>query len=151
MSRSGTEYKNTKKVGTLIGDEEDIERRKRLSTAALAKLQNVWVKGDKIKRKTKLKLYRTLVKSVLTYNSGTWALTQTEEERLNAFHRQQLRKILNIKYPVKITNSSLYKKCEERPLSIFMLESRWRLFGHILRRNSEIPAKKSMNSYFVSH
>ena len=82
MSRSGTEYKNTKKVGTLIGDEEDIERRKRLSTAALAKLQNVWVKGDKIKRKTKLKLYRTLVKSVLTYNCGTWALTQTEEERL---------------------------------------------------------------------
>ena len=30
-------------------------------------------------------------------------------------------------------------------------ESRWRLFGHILRRNSEIPANKSMNSYFISH
>ncbi|GFS19402.1 hypothetical protein ElyMa_003288500 [Elysia marginata] len=31
-----------------------------------------------------------------------------------------------------------------------MLESRWRLFGHILRRNSAIPPKKSMNSYFIS-
>ena len=87
----------------------------------------------------------------LPYNCGTWALTKTEEEKLNAFHRQQLRKILNIKYPVKITNSSLYKKCNECPLSITLLENRWRLFGHILRRNSEIPANKSMNSYFISH
>ena len=150
LSRSGKEYKNAKKVGTLIGDEED-NRRKPLSTAALAKLQNIWIKGDKVKRKTKIKLYRTLVKSVLTYNCGTWALAKTEEEKLNAFHRQQLRKILNIKYPVKITNSSLYEKCNECPLSITLLESRWRLFGHILRRNSEIPANKSMNSYFISH
>ena len=68
LSRARTEYKNTKKVGTLIGDEEDVERRKGLSTAALAKLQNVWIKGDKIKRKTKLKLCRSLVKSALIYN-----------------------------------------------------------------------------------
>ena len=34
---------------------------------------------------------------------------------------------------------------------LYLLESRWRLFGHILRRNSEIPANKLMNSYFISH
>ena len=62
-----------------------------------------------------------------------------------------MRKIFNIKYPVKITNSSLYEKCNECPLSITLLENWWRLFGHILGRNSEIPANKSMNSYFISH
>ena len=72
-------------------------------------------------------------------------------ECYDAFHRKQLRKVLNIKYPVKITNSSLYNKCEEHPLSIYILENRWRLFGHILRRNIEIPANKSMNSYFATH
>ena len=30
-----------------------------------------------------------------------------------------------------------------------MLESRWRLFGHILRRNEEIPANKAMELYFL--
>ena len=59
-------------------------------------------------------------------------------------------KIAN-KFPDKITNSSLYNKCEEHPLSIYILENRWRLFGHILRRNIEIPANKSMNSYFATH
>ncbi|GFS00388.1 hypothetical protein ElyMa_006397800 [Elysia marginata] len=64
--------------------------------------------------------------------------------------RSQLKKVLNIKYPVKITNSSLYNKCNERPLSIFILESRWRLFGHILRRDSQIPANQAMSGYFVT-
>ncbi|GFR82743.1 hypothetical protein ElyMa_002371300 [Elysia marginata] len=96
------------------------------------------------------KLYKALVKSVLTYNCGTWAPTQSQEERLNAFHRKQLKKVLNIKYPVKITNSSLYNKCNERPLSIFILESRWRLFGHILRRDSQILANQAMSGYFVT-
>ena len=81
LSRSGKEYKNAKKVVTLIGDEEDIHRRKRLSTAALAKLQNIWIKGDKVKSKTNIKLYRTLVKSVLTYNCGTWASTKNRRRK----------------------------------------------------------------------
>ncbi|GFS10567.1 hypothetical protein ElyMa_004812400 [Elysia marginata] len=70
LSRGETNWQTTKKVGTLIGDQEDIERRKQLSSAALVKLKNVWLKGDKITKNTKLKLYKALVKSVLTYNCG---------------------------------------------------------------------------------
>ncbi|GFR68057.1 hypothetical protein ElyMa_005599000 [Elysia marginata] len=151
LSRNAKDWRETKskKVGSLIGDKEDVERRKQLSTAALLKLRNIWIGGDKIKRDTKIKLYRALVQSILTYNCGTWALTQTEEDKLDAFHRKQLKQILNIKYPVKIKNESLYKKCNEKHLSLHILESRWRLFGHILRRDIEIPANKSMEAYFV--
>ena len=143
------DWKGSKKVGSLIGDKEDVDRRKQLSTSALAKLKNIWIAGDKIKRKTKIKLYKALVRSILTYNCGTWALTQSEEEKLDAFHRKQLRKVLNIKYPVKITNKSLYKICDEKPISLYALENRWRLFGHILRRHTEIPANKAMDAYFT--
>ncbi|GFR75917.1 hypothetical protein ElyMa_005787300 [Elysia marginata] len=148
LSRNAKDWRETKKVGLLIGD-EDVERRKQLSTAALLKLRNIWIGGDKIKRDTKIKLYRALVKSILTYNCGTWALTQIEEDKLDAFHRKQLKQILNIKYPVNIKNESLYKKCNEKHLPLHILESRWRLFGHILRRDIEIPANKSMEAYFV--
>ncbi|GFR84549.1 hypothetical protein ElyMa_002419900 [Elysia marginata] len=78
LSRGETNWQTTKKVGTLIEDQKDIERRKQLSSAALVKLKNVWLKGDKITKNTKLKLYKALVKSVLTYNCGTWALTQLD-------------------------------------------------------------------------
>ena len=89
------------------------------------------------------------MKSVLTYNCSTWALTQAEEKKLDAFHRKQLKRVVGIRYPVKITNKALYKQCNERPLSLYVLENRWRLFGHILRRDREIPANKAMEGFFV--
>ncbi|GFR83199.1 hypothetical protein ElyMa_002384100 [Elysia marginata] len=95
-----------------------------------------------------IKLYNSLVKSILLYNCGTWALTTTDEKRLDSFHRRQLRRILIIHYPTKITNQSLYKKCSETPLSLQILELRWRLFGHILRRDNSIPANLTMLYYF---
>ncbi|GFS05816.1 hypothetical protein ElyMa_001209200 [Elysia marginata] len=114
LSRNGKDWREIKKAGSLIGDKEDVERRKQLSTAALLKLRNIWIGGDKIKRDTKIKLYRALVKSILTYNCGTWALTQTEEDKLDAFHRKQLKQILNIKYPVKIKKKRItIQKCNE--------------------------------------
>ncbi|GFR61933.1 transcriptional adapter 2-alpha [Elysia marginata] len=67
LSRGETIWQTTKKVGTLIGDQEDIERRKQLSSAALVKLKNVWLKGDKITKYTKLKLYKALVKIIRDY------------------------------------------------------------------------------------
>ena len=88
------------------------------------------------------------MKSVLLYNGGTWAITKQEENRLNTFHRKQLRIILNIKYPTIITNESLYAKTGEVPISLTILEARWRLFGHILRQNIETPANKAMIRYF---
>ena len=60
-----------------------------------------------------------------------------------------MRRVLGIYYPTKITNESLYKKCKETPLSLQILEARWRLFGHILRRDPEIPANKAMTFYFT--
>ena len=97
-----------------MGDKEDVERRKQLSNAALYKLKNIWIGKDKINHNIKIKLYKALVKSILTYNCGTWALAQTEQNKLDAFHRKQLRKVLNIYYPTKISNKTLYKKCNEK-------------------------------------
>ena len=147
ISKSEEGWKEVKKVGSLIDDDKDVGRRKQLATVALYKLNNVWIKGNKLKTSTKIKLYKSLVKSILLYNCGTWALTLTEEERLNAYHRKQLKKILNIRYPKKITNKSLYKICQEKPLSLQILSARWSLFGHILRRDKDIPANKATRAY----
>ena len=47
--------KKQKKVGSLIDDDKDVERRKQLATVALYKLNNVWIKGNKLKTSTKIK------------------------------------------------------------------------------------------------
>ena len=76
------------KVGSYIDDDKDIQRRKKLATVALYKVNNVWINGSKLKTSTKIELYKALVKSILLCNWGTLALTLTEEERLNTYHRK---------------------------------------------------------------
>ncbi|GFS10287.1 ankyrin repeat protein [Elysia marginata] len=107
ISKEETEWRKTKKVVSLMGDTKDVERRKQLSNVALYKLKNVWISKDKIKREIKIKLYKSLVKSILICNCGTWALTLTEANKLDTFHRKQLRNILDIHYPTLISNKSL--------------------------------------------
>ena len=86
-----------KKVESLIDDDKDVERRKQLATVALYKLNNARIKSKRLKTSTKIKLNKSLVKPIiLLYNYGTWTLTQTEEESLNAYHRKQLNKILRL-------------------------------------------------------
>jgi hypothetical protein len=46
-----------------------------------------------LRRKTKRKLYKTLIRPVLLYGSEYWALNRDDEERLKTFDRKILRKI----------------------------------------------------------
>ena len=106
-----------------MGDKEDVERRKQLSNTALYKLKNIWIGKDKINHNIKIKLYEALVKSILTYNCGTWALAQTELNKLDAFHRGQLRKVLNIYYPTKTKRSTKSEMKNHYPLTY------WKVVG----------------------
>ena len=121
---------------------------KKLATVVMNKMDKIWIRKDKISKKRKLNLYRALVKSILLYNCGTWGVTKAEENKLDAFHRKQLKRILGIKYPKKISDKNLYRETKERPISETMKEARWKLLGHILRRTEEIPANKAMIFYF---
>ena len=148
VRKHSEEWKTSKKVGSLFGSKEDIGHRKHLSNLALNKMEQIWHRTDKTKQRTRIKLYNTLVRSVLLYNCGTWALTKTDEEKLDSFHRKQLRRVLGIRYPTKNLNKSLYKKCGQSPISLEVLQARWWLFGHVLRREPSIPANKAMAFYF---
>ena len=44
----------------------------------------------------------------MLYNCGTWALTEAQAEKLDAFQRKLLRRILGIKWFDKETNARAY-------------------------------------------
>ena len=77
---------------------------------------------------------------------GTWALTQVESARLDSFHPAQLKHQLGNKWPQYISNAALYKRCQCEPLSIKMIEARWRLFGHVLRMPRNVPAQMAIDN-----
>ena len=92
ISESEEGWKEVKIVGSLIDDDKEVERRKQLAIVAFYKLNSVWIKGNKMKTSTKIKLYKSQVKSILLYVCGTWALTVIEEEMLNALSPKTIEK-----------------------------------------------------------
>ena len=72
------------------------------------------------------------MKPVLLYNSSTYGITKEEEKNL--------RRILHVKYPEKMKNEKVYKKTNEKPITLEILFNRWRMFGHTLGMNIRSPA-----------
>lgn len=142
-------WRSTKKLGTLLGDIEEMKRRKQLAAASFKNLTRLWTgKRNKLSLERKLRLYDAYITPVLTYNACTWALTEAELNELEAFRRRQLRRILGIRYPRRISNTKLYKKSNMRELGPDIRGARWRMFGHTLRMTDDTPAKRAMLHYF---
>ena len=149
VQQSGnTQWRKVRKLGSLLGDSEDIAKRKQLAIAGMRRLNDVWVRKDRTSLRKRLGLYKQLVKPLLTYNCGTWGLSKVDEQKLDTFHRRQLRRILGISWPHRISNKRLYEMTDDTPVSLFVTQQRWRLFGHILRSHPESPANEAMKYFF---
>ena len=74
-------------------------------------------------------------------------MPKDDQRKLNSFHRRQLRKVIGIQWPHKISNNKLYKVTGTKPLSITITERRLKLLGHSLRLPADCPARKVMRYY----
>jgi hypothetical protein len=82
----------------IISDEyAEIQKRLKLANKAYFSLLTVMRYKD-ICKKTKVMLYKTLIRTVLTYRSETWMLSKKSENVLSISERKILRRIYG---PVK--------------------------------------------------
>ena len=63
-----------------------------------------WI-NDLLSEKTKLQVYRSCVLSTLLYGSESWPTYARQEKRLNGFHLGCLRRLLQIKWQDRVTNT----------------------------------------------
>ena len=72
------------KVSKGGGRTEDVKNRLRKAKGAFQSLPKVW-NTRSIGKKTKINLFKTLVRSVLLCGYVTWKMTKFEEKKLDAF------------------------------------------------------------------
>ena len=149
VDRIEEEWRMTRKLGSLLGVAEDVARRKQLANVAFRKLWTVWFRRAHISLQLRLRLDASFVIPVLTYNMGTWGLTQADLVRLDTYHRRHLRQFIGVHWPNRISNVALYHRCQSRPISKSIITARWRLFGHVLRLPRDAPAQRASDHYFA--
>ena len=116
LSPTSLDNIKTKKLGTYLSMNKEIYHRKALTLVAMNKL---WIlcHKNKISQNKKLRMFGAYILPILLYNCGTWSLMKTSEEKLDAFHRRLLRRIIGDFWSEKITNKELYRKTSQIKLS----------------------------------
>jgi hypothetical protein len=124
------------KVSKDGGAGSDMKSRINKARNAFSKLNKVW-KSKQFCRKTKVKLYKTLVRPVLLFGCETWRMTQLEERRLDSFQFKCLKRILGIYWPNVISIEELNNRTKVQKISHEVKRRRWSWLGHVLRKKNE--------------
>ena len=114
-------------------------RRIGIASSCMNNLSNIW-KQAHLSLGTKLRLYSTLILPVLLYGSETWTLNKYEISRLEAFHMQCQRRILNIRWFNHVRNADVTLRTGLASIESRIRRMRHSLFGHVVRLNPDAPA-----------
>jgi hypothetical protein len=88
-------------LGTLISNDNNVE--KEIHRCILAGSRTYFAairlfSSRLLSRSTKILLYKTLIRPVVTYGAETWTMTKKEEQDLLVFERKIFRRIYGPKY-----------------------------------------------------
>ena len=104
------------------------------------------LKSRIISRKAKTKIYKTLIRPVLTYAAETWTLTKADELKLDVFERKILRRIYG---PIcengvwrSRYNHELYQLYQDVHITKHIKICRLRWLGHVERMNNCTSLKR---------
>ena len=111
--------------------------------AAFRNMEKVW-NEDGMSLRTKLKLFNSIVLSVLMYGCETWKGLTEIEERVRRFESGCLRKILKIRWYDMVSEEELRRRTEQQSVTEKLRISRWRWFGHVLRMQDNRLPKQAL-------
>ena len=97
-------------------------------------------------RKTKIRVFKSLVLPVLLYGCESWTLTGDLGRRLNVFGTKSLRRIIGYRWSDFISNDRLLGEGQMRLVTCMVRERQLRLFGHVARFAEADPANRILNA-----
>jgi len=125
------------------GAEADTKSRISKARYAFHQLKKIWASRN-IGIHTKLRLFRSNVKSVLLYGAETWRTTKTTLQTVQAFINRCLRRILNIFWPETISNKELWTRTGEVTVEVAIRRRRWSWLGHTLRKPEDSITRQAL-------
>ena len=115
----------------------EIHRRIGMASGVMGRLSNVW-QQSRLSLATKLRVYKSLVLSVLLYGCETWTILKFDERKLEQRH------ILRICWFHRVTNAEVTSQTEQEDLTNHIRRRCVAVFGHVCRLPEEAPGQMAM-------
>ena len=127
------------------GSRQDVLRRIGLAHGVMDSLnKSIW-RCRYLCRRTKIRVFKSLVLPVLLYGCEAWTLSSDLERRLNAFGTKCLRRIMGYRWDNFVPNERLLHETESRPVISIVLERQLRLYGHVARLPDVDPTHRVLS------
>ena len=98
----------------------------------MSKLSSLWT-SSRLSLALKMRLYNSLIISIITYGSASWRLTIAQKKRIDAVNTKALRGIVCVRWYDYATNASILLRTGQPPLTTTIRKLRLSAFGHICR------------------
>ena len=115
---------------------KDIQQRLSKARQTFYRLRRIWDRSE-ISRKTKVQLFKTIVRAVLMYGCEAWKLTKAEAKKLDAFQYKCTKRILRIRWSQTISHQQIQETTGVNRTSDEIRRRRWNWIGHTMRKNRE--------------
>ena len=122
--------------------EAEVARRLGLAYGAMNSLKKAVWQSRYLSRKTKVRIFGSLVMPVLLYSCEAWTLTEGLKRRLNTFVCNSLRRIFGIRWQDHVSNQKVLELAGMSCVTCQIRLRQLRSFGHVMRFPPTDPANK---------
>jgi hypothetical protein len=129
-------------LGSLINNKgsttQELRRRLAIGREAVQKLATIW-KSRGVTITMKVRVLQAIVFPAALYGCEAWALTPTDQRRLDAFEMWCYRRLLRISWMERCTNERVLERIgSDLVLRKAMTKRKLLLFGHLMRRSGSL-------------
>ncbi len=127
-------------VSTKANIDAEVRHRISCASAAFGKLRRRVFENKDILVSTKILVYKAVILPTLLYASESWTVYARHLKQLEKYHQRCLRRILQVTWEHRRTNSSILEEAECSSIESLLIKNQLRWTGHVLRMpDSRLP------------
>ena len=147
------QVKAYKYLGVILDEhgnqEQDINRRIESTNKLFYTLKNKIIRQREINRNTKLKIYKTIYRPILTFGCESWILTEKIKSKIRAIEMKFLRGIYGVSIMDKIRSDKIREELEIQSVEQHIKERQLGWWGHLVRTKIEMQTKNIWKTKIV--
>ena len=122
--------------------DDEISRRIGLAYGVMDTLNSGIWRCRYLCRRTKIRIFKSLVLPVLLYGCETWTLNSGLRRKIDSFGTKCLRRIMGYRWYDRVRNERLLRETESRPITHIIRHRQLQLYGHVARFPEADPAHR---------